>query len=252
VVEREPPQARVEEHLPLRHVGQRGDPRHEAGAARAVRRHPAEAVDLPAGQVHEDRLGEVVQVEAEDERIGARLARGVVQQPAPPDPAVGARDRLGTAPGDPVGRRPEPRRRLHDPVLDAEALRERPGGDERRIPVPRDPLVDRDRDEADRRAPGEVAVREVEGGRGILPAREGHGDRPGRKLRELPVKGAAGPLLDRGDEVGLADVVAPVGPVDDRAPFAVAAAHDPRTPGGYLAPGAALGSPRVPLGAYDY
>jgi hypothetical protein len=63
-------------------------------------------------------------------------------------------------------------------VLDPELLGQPPGGDDRSGAVPRDPLVDRQRDESDRRTSAKVPMRRGERDGRILAARERDRDGP--------------------------------------------------------------------------
>ena len=54
----------VEEDFPFRDGGQRGDPGDETGLSGEVRGHATEAIEVPAREVHQNRLGDIVQVEA--------------------------------------------------------------------------------------------------------------------------------------------------------------------------------------------
>src|SRR5437879_8013878 len=51
---------------------ERLDPGDEARLARLVRSHPGELLDVPAGDVHEDRLRRVVEVQARGDVVGLR------------------------------------------------------------------------------------------------------------------------------------------------------------------------------------
>ena len=126
VVERDPGALGVEVDLALGDGGERGDPGDEAGLSGAVRRHPQEAADLRPGEVHQDRLGEVVEVEPEHEQVGRGLPGGRVEEAAPPDTA----ERAGRDPRQPlrrlVGGGPDRVPGSDDRVGDAEPIGQRP------------------------------------------------------------------------------------------------------------------------------
>src|SRR3989442_231186 len=78
IVEFDSAKEAVQVDLLLRDHAERLDPRHETGLSRLVRSHPGEFLDVPAGDVHEDRLRGVIEVEAPAGVIRVDLATRAV------------------------------------------------------------------------------------------------------------------------------------------------------------------------------
>ena len=229
VIERDPLQPGVEEHLPLGDPCERGYPRDQPGLADPVRGHPHESVQVPVDEVHEDRLGEVVQVETEHERVGAHVPRCVVEELTPPNAAERAGNGAREFRGGTVDRGADRLLGRDDPVLHSQGVGQGPGRLQGRRTIAVDPLVHAQRDHADGRPTAEVPVGEGERDAAVLAARKRHRDGPAPEPGELAVHLASDPLLDGLPEVRGAEMDAPVRLVDDRRSVARGAAHG-RTP----------------------
>src|SRR5437667_8487 len=219
--------AGVEVDLLLRNHAERLDAGDEPGWAALVRPEPGELLDVPAGDVHEDRLGRVVEVQAGRHVVRLDLAGRAVQRLAPEGPAVAARDRFGIAGHDLVHRMP--RRILvgEDPMLDAEAPTQRLRGLDARGPIGGDAFVDRDPDELDVPPPPEE-VREQGGGRArILAPAHADGDPLAPLQIDLRVQLALRTSLDELDEVAATEMFAAVPNPLDRRGIASVALHGP-------------------------
>lgn len=249
VIERQPHQSRVEVHLPFGNERERSQPRDESGLGDAVRRHPYESIEVPPNQVHEDRLGEVIEIEPEDQRLRASVARPAVQELTAPDAA----ERAGNGPGQPgsgaIRGRSELLLGTNGPMGDPEALGQLPGRAQRRRTVSGHPLVDAERDQTDGRAATKIIVRERQCDRGILSAGQCHRDRSAAEVRQLSTKFVPNPLLDGGREVSPAEMATAIRLIDDGIRVARGAPHDPGNRDTLFEQGA----PRaIPLRAYDY
>src|SRR5437879_10402585 len=148
----------------LRDPPERLDARHETGLAGLVGPEPSELLDVSPGDVQEDRLGRVVQVESRGDIVRLDVARGAVTRVRPKRATVAAGDRFGVHGHDLVHRVPNGLLVGEDPMLDPE-LRAKPA----RVldpqgPVRCDALVNRDADQLDVAAVLEKP--REEGGRG--------------------------------------------------------------------------------------
>src|SRR5437016_3244622 len=227
IVELDPLQERVEVDLLLRNHAERLDAGDESGLAALVRPEPGELLDVPAGDVHEDRLGRVVEVQAGRYVVRLDLAGRAVQRLAPEGPAVATRDRFGIAGHDLVHRMP--RRVLvgEDPMLDAAAPTERLRALDAREPIGGDAFVDRDPDELDVPPPPEE-VREQGGGPArILAPATADGDPLAPLQIDLRVQLALRTSLDELDEVAATEMFAAVPNPLDRRGIASVALHGP-------------------------
>ena len=210
VVERDLAEVRVEVDFEFRDHPERLEPRDEAGLNVLVRAEAREALDVPPRDIHEDRLGRVVEVEARREEVRADLRRFLVQRVPPEHAAVAAGDRPRVDLDDAVHLEPL-RLLVRDDVMgDPELAAERAGGLEARRPVSRDALVDRDRLERDVGAASEVLMEKEEGRAAVLAA--GEADRDLRRVAgqvelaaDLLLHSVLDVLLEmRGAEVGAA------------------------------------------------
>src|SRR5437879_6651331 len=167
----------------LRDPPERLDARHETGLAGLVGPEPSELLDVSPGDVHEARLGRVVQVESRGDIVRLDVARGAVQRVPPERATVAARDRFAVHGHDLVHRVPDGLLVSEDPMLDPE-LRAKPA----RVldpqgPVRCDAFVNREADPIDVAAVLEKP-REA-GGRGARVLCAGHPDRAAFSTRQF-------------------------------------------------------------------
>src|SRR5207253_2506678 len=206
IVELDPLQDRVEVDLLLRNHAERLNAGDESRLAALVRPEPGELLDVPAGHVHEDRLGRVVEVQAGRHVVRTDLAGRAVQRLAPEGAAVAAWDRSGIAGHDLVHRMP---RRLfvgEDPMLDAQPPAEPLRELDARGPIGGDALVDRDPDELDI-SPRPEEVREQRGGRArVLASAHADGNALAPSQVDLRAQLAFRASLDEVDEATAARI----------------------------------------------
>lgn len=191
----------VEEHFALRNHGERGDPGDQARLPNAMRRHATESVQVGSSEIHENRLGEVVEIEPQHEYLSTHGLRGIVEQSTSPDPTERTRNRARKVPGGVVGGDPERFSRVDDTMFDPQSSDEFLRSFNGRRAIARDPFVDGDRYDPDVRTSGEVFVDERERDRRVLSSRERHPDRPSLEAGDLAVHLATDPLPHRGTEV---------------------------------------------------
>src|SRR3989442_640693 len=149
IVEFDAAQEGVQVDLFLRDHPEGLDPRHETGLSRLVRSHPGEFLDVPAGDVHEDRLRGVVEVEARGHVGRVDLAGRAVEGLPTKRPAVAARDRSRRPGADAA---PRTRGGLRTDEASGSAGWRATKGSRRTVPresSPRDPFVDRHPEELD-------------------------------------------------------------------------------------------------------
>ena len=111
----------VQEDFPFGDLCEGSDSRDEPGQALAVGRHPGQPVQVAPGKVHQDGLGQVIEVEPEHEHVGREVPGGPVQELASPHPAVRARDRVREHPEALLGGRAVGLGEPNDPMFDAQA-----------------------------------------------------------------------------------------------------------------------------------
>src|SRR3989442_1302108 len=223
VVEFDAAQEGVQIDLFLRDHSEGLDPRHEAGLARLVRAHASELLDVPAGDVHEDRLGRVVEVQARGDVSRVDLAGRAVEGLPTKRTAVAARDRLRIDGDDFVHRMPHGVRIGQHAVLDSKSGAEPPRVVDSLGTVRCDPFIDRHADELDVASVREE-LREERGGRArVLPA--AHPDRDPLSTEEVDLGSelALHPPLDEIEEMRTAQVLPAVPePLDGRGATSVA------------------------------
>src|SRR5256712_8399341 len=169
-------QEAVQVALLLRDHAERLHPGDESRLARFVRSHPGELLDVPAGNVHEDRLRGVVEVEARGDVGRVDLAGRTVEGLPAERAAVAARNCFGIRQDDVVHRVPGGFSVRKHTILNPES-RAKPSRvvDPGRT-VRRDPLIDRDPDQFDVASVPEELRQESCGRARVLPAAHADGD----------------------------------------------------------------------------
>src|SRR5713101_8257540 len=94
IVEFDAAEEGIQVDLFLRNHAERLDPRHESRLARLMRTHPGELLDVPASDVHEDRLRRIVEVQTGGDIVGLDLAGRSVEGLPSERAAVAARNRF--------------------------------------------------------------------------------------------------------------------------------------------------------------
>src|SRR2546428_1523710 len=193
-----------------------------------MRPEAGELLDVPSGDIHEDRLRGVVEVEARRDVVRVDVAGGAVQRVPAEHPAVAARDRLGVRRYDVVHPPSDGVLIAANPMLDpegpAEGLRMLdPFG-----PVRGDPLVHGDGDELDIPPRGEDVMEEDRRRAAVLPAGEADRDPLPAEQLDLAVDLPLHPPLHEIAEVGRAEVLPAVPDQRDGRRLALRALHGPR------------------------
>src|SRR2546426_4163105 len=223
IVEFDAAQEGVQVDLFLRDNAEGLDPRHETGLSSLVRSHPREFLDVPAGDVHEDRLRGVVEVQARGNVIRIDLTGRAVEGLPTERPAVAARDRFWIHDDDIVHRVPNVVRIGQEAVLDSESGAEPPRVVDSLGTVRCDPLVDRDPDEFDVASVLEELREERRRRARVLPA--AHPDRDPLSAAEVDLGSelALHPPLDEIEEMRAAQMLPVVPePLDGRGATSVA------------------------------
>ena len=207
IVEFDAPQERVQVDLFLRDHAERLDPRHETGLSSLVRSHPREFLDVPAGDVHEDRLRGVVEVQARGDVIRIDLTGRAVEGLPTERPAIAARDRFWIHDDDIVHCVPNGVRIGQEAVLDSESGAEPPRVVDSLGTVRCDPFVDRDPDELDVVSVLEELREERRRRARVLPAAHPDGDPLSADEVDLGSELALHPPLDEVEEMRTAQVL---------------------------------------------
>src|SRR5437867_2143648 len=118
IVEFDAPQEGIQIDLFLRNYPEGLDPRHEPGLSGLVRSHPRELLDVPARDVHQDRLRRVVEVEAGGDVVCFHHAGRPVEGLPAEGPAVTTRNRFRVQGDDLVHRMADALRIREDAVFD--------------------------------------------------------------------------------------------------------------------------------------
>src|SRR5881296_1094042 len=210
IVEFDAPQERVQVDLFLRDHAEGLDPRHETGLSSLVRSHPREFLDVPAGDVHEDRLRGVVEVQARGDVIRIDLTGRAVEGLPTERPAVAARDRFWIHDDDIVHRVPNGVRIGQEAVLDSESGAEPPRVVDSLGTVRCDPFVDRDPDELDVVSVLEELREERRRRARVLPAAHPDGDPLSADEVDLGSELALYPPLDEIEEMRAAQMLSVV------------------------------------------
>src|SRR5438876_1135342 len=155
---------------------ERLDPGDESGLPRLVRSHPGELLDVPAGDVHEDRLRRVVEVQARGDVVGLDLAGRAVEGLPADRAAIAAGNCFRIRQDDVVHRMTRGFGVRKDTMLDPESGAKPSRGVDPCRTVRRDPLIDRDPDQFDVASVPEELRQECRGRARVLPAAHADGD----------------------------------------------------------------------------